>query len=630
MKSHRKKRHNGRKTQKLKMRGGQFFRKKKVLSSSASPRQGSVAASQTRPGSVAASQTRPGSVAASQTRPGSSTNLRMQSNPMLTRNPLSRSLTTRPGDGPDRPSSRSLTTRPGDGPDRPPTRRPTSGQDDGPDRPPPRRPTSGQDDGPDRPPTRRPTSGQDDGPDRPPTRRPTNGQDDGPDRPTPTRNPRGDTDDGPDDGPDDPLARKRARQDADLEKKQTKEKDTLRKKQDDEADKLRRQQELENEFPNPNEREAVRKARHDKEREALQKKQQKETDNLDTKQTKETKTKKKKQEDEEEARDRELRKTSSSSGDIPNPTGAVQTGLSSAQLAQLQQQQQQQQYFGGPGAYPGMPLYLGGPGGPGAYPGGPVGPGFYPGGPGGTNRDTRFSFDNSNSNNTNENGSNGYNSNSRGPGANGGPRANGGPGAAYGRNSSYGNSRGAMYSSANGRETNAASSLSSLSKRGIFSVNEGVVRGTIVPGVPLEIEYEEYTGPKKPFIYKIPLEKDAESGMLITQFSADTSKGTRFYLLYGISVPQIEKIIKDFAVYQREVDSPKGEFITALRDTIIETKSDLEKVGSQASKLLEELDDLNPDERPKYAQVLQILEGRKNSLEDALSASIRVRNSGVK
>lgn len=163
-----------------------------------------------------------------------------------------------------------------------------------------------------------------------------------------------------------------------------------------------------------------------------------------------------------------------------------------------------------------------------------------------------------------------------------------------------------------------------------MSVKEGIVKGTVVPGVPLEIEYEDYNGPSKPFVYKIPLEKDGSSGMLITQFLASTPKGSRFYLLYGTTVPQIEKVIKDFAAYQREVDSPKGEFISALSDSIRDTKIDLEKLGAQKEKLLKELDDLQPDERPRYAQVLQVIEGRRQSLEDALEASIRVRNSGVK
>jgi hypothetical protein len=164
-------------------------------------------------------------------------------------------------------------------------------------------------------------------------------------------------------------------------------------------------------------------------------------------------------------------------------------------------------------------------------------------------------------------------------------------------------------------------SLSSRSSRAI--------KGEIVPGIPIEIEPDEYYGPKRPFVYGA-MNKDAKSGFLTTQFMTRTGKGSKFYNIYGSSIDEIEQAIKGFQVFSLKRDSPHGEFVESLDDLVDKLEGNIKRTKSDADRLMRAFEDLEPIHRNINVKYLDLLDSRAKILIEQLAAAKALQDKGIR
>jgi len=155
--------------------------------------------------------------------------------------------------------------------------------------------------------------------------------------------------------------------------------------------------------------------------------------------------------------------------------------------------------------------------------------------------------------------------------------------------------------------------------------------GEFVMNCPIEIDNNEYTGPKTPYQYKIPFEVDARSRFLITQFMTHSpSSGFRYYKVYGKNPQEIEKSIQIFSKFQETINSPRGKFIGSLKEEISVLKSSLEKTQGELEDLENNFEELEPTYKENAADYIQLLQGKVASLSEQLAAALRIRSKGMK
>ena len=155
--------------------------------------------------------------------------------------------------------------------------------------------------------------------------------------------------------------------------------------------------------------------------------------------------------------------------------------------------------------------------------------------------------------------------------------------------------------------------------------------GDFVMNCPIEIDNNEYNGPKVPYQYKIPFEVDARSRFLVTQFMTHSpSSGFRYYKVYGKDPREIEKSIQLFSRFQETINSPRGKFIGSLKDEISRLKSNLEKTQGELEDLEGEFENLEPTYKQNAADYIKLLQGKVASLSEQLAAAQRIRSKGMK
>ena len=155
--------------------------------------------------------------------------------------------------------------------------------------------------------------------------------------------------------------------------------------------------------------------------------------------------------------------------------------------------------------------------------------------------------------------------------------------------------------------------------------------GDFVMNCPIEIDNNEYNGPKVPYQYKIPFEVDARSRFLVTQFMTHSpSSGFRYYKVYGKDPREIEKSIQIFSRFQETINSPRGKFIGSLKDEISRLKSSLEKTQGELEDLEGEFENLEPTYKQNAADYIKLLQGKVASLSEQLAAAQRIRSKGMK
>ena len=164
-------------------------------------------------------------------------------------------------------------------------------------------------------------------------------------------------------------------------------------------------------------------------------------------------------------------------------------------------------------------------------------------------------------------------------------------------------------------------SLSSRSSRRI--------RGEILPGVPMEIEPEEYNGPKVPFQYG-NIYKDAKTGFLTTQFMTRTGKGSKFYSIYGSSITEIDQAIKGFQIFSIKRDSPHGDFVEVLEDLVDKLESNIKRSQSDADRLMQSFEDLEPIHREINVKFLDLIDARTKVLIEQLAAAKSLQSQGIR
>ena len=155
--------------------------------------------------------------------------------------------------------------------------------------------------------------------------------------------------------------------------------------------------------------------------------------------------------------------------------------------------------------------------------------------------------------------------------------------------------------------------------------------GEFVMNCPIEIDNNEYSGPKTPYQYKIPFEVDARSRFLITQFMTHSpSSGFRYYKVYGKNPQEIEKSIQLFSKFQETINSPRGKFIGSLKEEISVLKSSLEKTQGELEDLENDFEELEPTYKENAADYIQLLQAKVASLSEQLAAALRIRSRGMK
>jgi hypothetical protein len=164
-------------------------------------------------------------------------------------------------------------------------------------------------------------------------------------------------------------------------------------------------------------------------------------------------------------------------------------------------------------------------------------------------------------------------------------------------------------------------SLSSRSSRRI--------QGEIIPGVPMEIEPEEYNGPKVPFQYG-SIYKDAKTGFLTTQFMTRTGKGAKFYNIYGSSITEIDQSIKGFQIFSIKRDSPHGDFVEAIEDLVDKLESNIKRSQSDADRLMQSFEDLEPIHRDVNVKYLDLVDARTKVLIEQLASAKSLQAQGIR
>ena len=204
----------------------------------------------------------------------------------------------------------------------------------------------------------------------------------------------------------------------------------------------------------------------------------------------------------------------------------------------------------------------------------------------------------------------------------------GGRNSSRGRNSSMGRNVG-FQSSSSFSKANIQNAANLCRSVGIDSKILG--NGEFVMNCPIEIDNNEYSGPKTPYQYKIPFEVDARSRFLVTQFMTHSpSSGFRYYKVYGRDPQEIEKSIQTFSKFQETINSPRGKFIGSLKEEISRLKSSLEKTQGELEDLENEFDGLESTYKESAADYIQLLQGKVASLSEQLAAAQRIRSKGMK
>ena len=163
------------------------------------------------------------------------------------------------------------------------------------------------------------------------------------------------------------------------------------------------------------------------------------------------------------------------------------------------------------------------------------------------------------------------------------------------------------------------------------SIGSPMLEGEVVPGIPIEETPGDYKGPDVPFKYKVPFEKNINTGFLETEFMTKKSnEGYRYFKMYGESVSELENKVKDFQQYIKKTNSPKEEYITAIDTLISNLTTDIETKQLEYNKLEKRLDDLEPYDKSKGGQVLLLLDKEiKDSIEQ-LDKANRIKAQGLK
>ena len=194
--------------------------------------------------------------------------------------------------------------------------------------------------------------------------------------------------------------------------------------------------------------------------------------------------------------------------------------------------------------------------------------------------------------------------------------------------SSGSSSSGRSSGSSSTRKRSSSSGRSDLlSGKRISSVTPGLIENEIVPGVPIDISPDQYDGPQKSGVYKVPFEKDAKTGFLQTMFMTYSPQGYKFYKIYGTDVGSLESDIKNFISFVKSTNSPTGKFKNTLDDTIKDLKSEIEEQKAKYETLEKQFNYLEPEQRSMASQTLSLVQSRINNLIESLDDALRIKES---
>ena len=165
------------------------------------------------------------------------------------------------------------------------------------------------------------------------------------------------------------------------------------------------------------------------------------------------------------------------------------------------------------------------------------------------------------------------------------------------------------------------------SGRRISSVSPSLIENEIVPGIPMDVSPEQYDGPQKPGIYKVPFEKDAKTGFLQTMFMTRSPEGYKYYKIYGTDVRALESDIKNFISFVKSTNSPSGKFTNTLDDSIKSLKLQIEEQKAKYDTLEKQFNYLEPEQRTMASQTLALVQSRINNLIEELDDALRIKES---
>ena len=177
-------------------------------------------------------------------------------------------------------------------------------------------------------------------------------------------------------------------------------------------------------------------------------------------------------------------------------------------------------------------------------------------------------------------------------------------------------------SSSSGRRS--GSSSSSFGKR-ISSVSPSLIENEIVPGIPIDITPDQYDGPQKSGIYKVPFEKDAKTGFLQTMFMTYSPQGYKYYKIYGTDVGSLESDIKNFINFVKSTDSPSAKFKNTIDDSIKDLKNEIEEQKAKYDTLEKQFNYLEPEQRIMASRTLALVQSRINNLIESLDDALRIK-----
>ena len=177
-------------------------------------------------------------------------------------------------------------------------------------------------------------------------------------------------------------------------------------------------------------------------------------------------------------------------------------------------------------------------------------------------------------------------------------------------------------SSSSGRRS--GSSSSSFGKR-ISSVSPSLIENEIVPGIPIDITPDQYDGPQKSGIYKVPFEKDAKTGFLQTMFMTYSPQGYKYYKIYGTDVGSLESDIKNFINFVKSTDSPSAKFKNTIDDSIKDLKNEIEEQKAKYDTLEKQFNYLEPEQRTMASRTLALVQSRISNLIESLDDALRIK-----
>jgi len=184
---------------------------------------------------------------------------------------------------------------------------------------------------------------------------------------------------------------------------------------------------------------------------------------------------------------------------------------------------------------------------------------------------------------------------------------------------------------ANGRPIKVKKATSRRSMPGlpasISSISANNTRGIKLPGKAIEISPKEYKAESlelDPYVISWPPKLDTESGLLVAYFTAQVGDAYKYYKIYGQTPQQIEEYVNSFHAEMNAEYSPQANFNTSLNKTTKEVKNSIETLDLQIDKLKGSFKKAPANAKQKNAQIIELLEDRRERLTGELNAALRV------